>query len=109
MTLTKSYSLFTIIMLILMDKKIYQFVKEHKVPVVVMHMDNEWATKVITDIYAYAEMQDYEDQFTIYIHTVNQIDKALKIINDNHFFGVYSDFITEEALQQTILHEKDLN
>ncbi len=43
-------------------QKIYQFVKENKVPVVVMHMDNEWATKVITDIYAYAEMQDYEDQ-----------------------------------------------
>ena len=47
-------------------------------------------------------MQDYEDQFTIYIHTINQIDKALKIINDNHFFGVYSDFITEEALQQAM-------
>ena len=79
-------------------QKIYQFVKDHKVPVVVMHMDNEWATKVITDIYAYAEMQEYEDQFTIYIHTVNQMEKALKIINDNHFFGVYSDFITEDML-----------
>lgn len=79
-------------------QKIYQFVKDHKVPVVVMHMDNEWATKVITDIYAYAEMQEYEDQFTIYIHTVNQMEKALKIINENHFFGIYSDFITEESM-----------
>ncbi|MCH1940234.1 glycerophosphodiester phosphodiesterase family protein [Holdemania massiliensis] len=83
-------------------QKIYEFVKDRKVPVVVMHMDNEWATKVITDIYAYAEMQGYEDEFTIYIHTVNKIDDALNIININHFFGVYSDFITEDKIGNII-------
>ena len=83
-------------------QKIYAFVKDRKVPVVVMHMDNEWATKVITDIYAYAEMQEYEDEFTIYIHTVNKIDKALEIINNNHFFGVYSDYISENELNENL-------
>lgn len=83
-------------------QKIYSFVKDRKVPVVVMHMDNEWATKVITDIYAYAEMQEYEDEFTIYIHTINKMDKALEIINDNHFFGVYSDYISENELNEIL-------
>lgn len=83
-------------------QKVYTFIKDRKVPVVVMHMDNEWATKVITDIYAYAEMQEYEDEFTIYIHTVNKMDKALKIINDNHFFGVYSDYISENELNKNL-------
>lgn len=83
-------------------QKIYAFVKDRKVPVVVMHMDNEWATKVITDIYAYAEMQEYEDEFTIYIHTVNKMDKALEIINNNHFFGVYSDYISENELNENL-------
>ena len=86
-------------------QKIYEFVKDRQVPVVVMHMDNEWATKVITDIYAYAEMQEYEDEFTIYIHTVNMINDALNIINENHFFGIYSDFITENKIKSTF----DLN
>lgn len=86
-------------------QKIYSFVKDRKVPVVVMHMDNEWATKVITDIYAYAEMQEYEDEFTIYIHTVNKMDKALRIINDNHFFGVYSDYISENELNENLEQE----
>lgn len=85
-------------------QKIYQFVKEHKVPVVVMHMDNEWATKVITDIYAYAEMQDNEESFSIYIHTVNDMKKAMEIINKNHFWGIYSDFITEEEIESTLIN-----
>ena len=79
-------------------QKIYNFVKDRNVPVVVMHMDNDWATKVITDIYAYAQMEEYQGEFTIYIHTVNDMNKALKIINENHFFGVYSDDITENRL-----------
>lgn len=83
-------------------QKIYKFVKDREVPVVVMHMDNEWATKVITDIYTYAKMQEYEDNFTIYIHTVNKMDKALKIINDNHFFGIYSDYISENELIENL-------
>lgn len=80
-------------------EKIYQFVNDRKVPVVVMHMDNEWATKVITDIYSYASMQGNQDKFKIYIHTVNDMNKANQIINDYHFFGVYSDFITEKDFQ----------
>lgn len=83
-------------------QKIYKFIKDREVPVVVMHMDNEWATKVITDIYAYAKMQDYEDNFTIYIHTINNMDKAIKIINDNHFFGIYSDYISENELIESL-------
>ena len=86
------------------SQKIYQFVKEHKVPVVVMHMDNEWATKVITDIYAYAEMQDNEESFSIYIHTVNDMKKAMEIINKIHFWGIYSDFITEEEIESTLIN-----
>lgn len=81
-------------------EKIYQFVKSRKVPVVVMHMDNEWAEKVITDIYAYAKQEQIEDEFSIYIHTVNDMAKTLKIINDYHFFGIYSDFITEKQLKE---------
>ena len=95
-------SKYNLIKIIIFIQKIYTFVKDRKVPVVVMHMDNEWATKVITDIYAYAEMQEYEDEFTIYIHTVNKMDKALKIINDNHFFGVYSDYISENELNKNL-------
>lgn len=79
-------------------QKIYQIIKEKDVPVVVMHMDNEWGTKVITDVYAYAELDNNLDQFNIYIHTVNDMNRAREIINDYHFFGVYSDFITENML-----------
>lgn len=79
-------------------EKIYQFVKSRKVPVVVMHMDNEWAEKVITDIHAYAQMDKIDNQFSIYIHTVNDMNKALKIIEDYGFFGVYSDFISEDQM-----------
>lgn len=80
-------------------QKIYQIVKERNVPVVVMHMDNDWAKKVITDVYAYAGMDNNLDQFNIYIHTVNDIEKAKEIIYDYHFFGVYSDYITENTLK----------
>lgn len=83
-------------------QKIYQFVQDRHVPVVVMHMDNDWAEKVITDILAYAKQQQREDEFTIYIHTVNDMDKALNIIEEQGFFGVYSDFITEQQLQQAL-------
>ena len=83
-------------------QKIYNFVKDRKVPVVVMHMNDEWAVRVITDIYAYARMDGYQDQFTIYIHTVNDMDKAMEIINDYHFFGVYSDEISENELAEQL-------
>lgn len=79
-------------------QKIYQIVKEKNIPVVVMHMDNEWGTKVITDVYAYAKMDNNTDQFNIYIHTVNDINKAREIINEYGFYGVYSDFITENGI-----------
>lgn len=80
-------------------QEIYKFVNERNVPVVVMHMDNDWAIKVITDVYAYAKMQGNQDKFKIYIHTVNDMNKANEIINDYNFYGVYSDFITENDLR----------
>ena len=80
--------------------KIYNFVKDRKVPVVVMHMNDDWGIRVITDIYEYARMDRHQDDFTIYIHTINDMKRAMEIINDYHFFGVYSDFITEQQLQQ---------
>lgn len=83
-------------------QKLYSFIAERNVPVVVMHMDNDWAVKVITDIYSYASMAGKQDDFTIYIHTVNDMDKALEIINSYHFFGIYSDFITENQLDQKL-------
>lgn len=76
-------------------QKIYEFIKENNIPVVVMHMDNDWATKVITDIYSYAKSQNYEKNFSIYIHTVNDTKQAVDVVNKHHFFGIYSDFISE--------------
>lgn len=88
-------------------QQIYQTVKDKNIRVVVMHMDNEWATRVIKDVVAYAINDgDNRGQFNVYIHTVNDVEKAKSIINDDHFFGVYSDFITENQFRTNILEEK---
>lgn len=88
-------------------QQIYQTVKDKGIRVVVMHMDNDWAEKVIRDVVAYAiNDNDNRGQFNVYIHTVNDMDKATSIIYEDHFFGVYSDFITEKQFRDNILEEK---
>lgn len=88
-------------------QQIYQTVKDKGIRVVVMHMDNDWAEKVIRGVVAYAiNDNDNRGQFNVYIHTVNDMDKATSIINEDHFFGVYSDFITEKQFRDNILEEK---
>ena len=76
-------------------KKIYDFVESANFPIVVMHMDNEWAKKVITDIYSYSDFAGNKDKMRIYIHTVNDAEKAVDIVKKYGFTGIYSDFITE--------------
>ena len=78
--------------------EIYEFVRDNQVPIVTMHMDNDWAVKVITDIYSYAYYQEQLDNFKIYIHTVNNDEKAMEILNEYHFDGIYSDDISEAEL-----------
>ncbi len=83
-------------------QKIYEFIKDNNIPVVVMHMDNDWAEKVITDIYSYAKSQNYENNFSIYIHTVNDPVQAVDVVNEYHFFGIYSDFISESEFDKLL-------
>ncbi|MEG0239395.1 MAG: hypothetical protein RR643_04525 [Anaerorhabdus sp.] len=88
-------------------EEIYKTVKEKGIRVVVMHMDNDWAEKVIQGVVAYAiNDNDNRGQFNVYIHTVNDTDKAREIVNDYHFFGIYSDFITENQFNKDILINK---
>lgn len=82
--------------------EIFEFVKENNVPIVTMHMANDWAKKVITDIYAYATYQEYQDKFKIYIHTVNDINVAKDIIKEYHFNGIYSDDISETEFKEAL-------
>lgn len=85
-------------------EKIYQTVKDKGIRIVVMHMDNEWAEKVITSMVAYAiNDNDRRWQFNVYIHTINDIERAKEIVNDYNFFGIYSDDITENIFEKDVL------
>lgn len=77
--------------------KIYNFVKEEKIKNVVLHMNDHWAEKVIRDIRDYAlydEEWNYEN-INIYIHTINDKIIAKEIVEIENFYGIYSDFISE--------------
>lgn len=82
---------------------LYEEVRDYNIPIVVCHMDNDWATKVISDIYAYSIMEGRKGTFKVYIHTVNDYEKTRSIIEDYHFDGVYTDFITEVQMNKDIL------
>lgn len=87
-------------------EKIYQTVKDKGIRIVVMHMDNDWAEKVIKSVVDYAILDnDRRWQFNVYIHTINDINSAKEIVNDYHFFGIYSDDITEDMFRSDILNQ----
>lgn len=84
--------------------KIFNIAKERKIKNIVMHMNDDWAKRVIEDIRDYAmydEEWNYEN-INIYIHTINDEEIAKKIVLEDNFYGIYSDFITEEAFKALI-------
>ncbi len=84
--------------------KIFNFIRENKVKVVVMHMNDDWAKAVIRDIRDYAmydELWDYSN-LRIYIHTINDYDIARDIIHEEKFYGIYSDYISENDFVKEI-------
>lgn len=81
--------------------RIYRAVKERKIKSVVMHMDNDWAIRVIRDVRDYArwdEEWNYSNM-KIFIHTVNDLEKVKSIIEEEKFYGIYSDYIHEKDVQ----------
>ena len=83
--------------------KIYEFVSENKIKNVVMHMDNDWAIKVIRDIYNLGNYGSWKNtDYNIYIHTINDIDKAKSIVIDEGFYGIYTDTISEDEFLKAI-------
>lgn len=80
-------------------QKIYEIIKEKNIKIIVMHMNDDWAKRVITDIREYAKYDNNYDNLRIYIHTINDIQHAQSIMNDEGFTGVYSDYITENMFR----------
>ncbi len=78
-------------------EKIYNIVESRKIKNVVMHMDDSWAVRVIEDVRDYASYSTTwtNDDFNIYIHTINDFDKVDYIVYEEGFSGIYSDFISE--------------
>lgn len=110
-TLIKNYGIFDEIILTLYSyyhisdgEKIYNFVRENQVEIVVLHMNDEWATRVIRDIRDYASynVEWPNDMFRIYIHTINDLNTAIQIVEKENFWGIYSDVISEEELENAL-------
>lgn len=77
--------------------QVCEFVKEKGIHTVVMHMNDDWAVRVIQDVRDYAFYDQYIDQLRIYIHTINDYEMCDRIYLDENFTGVYSDEITEDS------------
>lgn len=75
----------------------YEFIKEKNITVVVMHMNDDWAIRVIEDIRDYAYYDNYLENLRIYIHTIDDFNTADYIVNQEGFDGIYSDEITENS------------
>lgn len=82
--------------------KVYRFVEDRGITVVVMHMDNEWAARVIRDVKGYALSAGRYEKIRIYIHTVNDMDVAKSIVFDERFRGIYTDVIGETEYTEII-------
>ena len=74
----------------------YEFVKEKGIHVVVMHMNDDWAIRVIQDVRDYAYYDGYLENLRIYIHTINDFKMSERIYYDEEFTGIYSDDISEQ-------------
>lgn len=84
--------------------KIYEIVRDRQIKTVVMHMNDDWAKSVIRDIYAYSTYNEWtNNDFNIYIHTINDDDVAKSIVYDEGFYGIYSDTISEVYFRNNIL------
>lgn len=84
--------------------KIFNVIKEYKIKSIVMHMDDDWAVRVIRDIRDYALYDDEWDysNFNIYIHTINDEEIAKNIVEHENFYGIYSDFISESRFSEIV-------